>query len=544
MTTPIMPTPSTPRRSLDALFSNSARRYPDHPALFVAGRSWSYGELDAQSRAIERALHATGLAGGGRTVGLIYARAMFSYAAIIAIMRANCVYVPLNIKAPAERLLKLIDDADIEGVIIDTADELAEGIVQTLRSSRALRIIIDESGANAPGITVFDDTHPHRIWKVRVQEGVSEPHGGVSPGAPLDPSQLAYIIYTSGSTGEPKGVAIAHESACRCMEKLHRVFETHDRDRFTQFCALSFDYSLAELFWCWTSGGCLCVPDAAETLVPLNFAVRQEITVWFCVPSLASFLLKLGLLKSNALPRVRISLFGGEALPFELAHVWTAVAPGSRIFNLYGPTEVTIVSTYYEYDRQSGARSGMVPIGVPLPRLHCLIVDDGRVVERDDVPGELWLAGDQLAAGYWKNPSATQAAFVHFKLDETRPVVWYRTGDLVSQQRGVGVSFRGRIDRQVKLRGFRIELQEIESVLRDVIGCALVAVVPLRSSAGVCERIVAYCDHLTAEEATIKDRCLSRLPSYMVPERIFELDPFPLSNHGKIDYLALAARAQ
>jgi non-ribosomal peptide synthetase component F len=422
---------------------------------------------------------------------------MFSYAAVIAIMRANCVYVPLNPKAPAERLLKTIDDAGIEGVIVDTTDALTGEVTDALRRSQHLHIITND-GHSFPSL---DRSHAS------------------SDGTLVTSPRLAYIIYTSGSTGEPKGVAIAHESACHCMEKLHQLFEANERDRFTQFSALSFDYSLVELFVCWKAGGALYVPAASEALVPLSFAVTHEITVWFSVPSLASFIVKLGLLKRNVLPSVRLLLFGGEALPFELAQVWAAAAPFSRILNLYGPTEVTIVSTYREYQRQSGSRSGTVPIGLPLPGLHYMIVDDGRAVEMDDVPGELWS-----------------------QLDDTLPRVWYRTGDLVSRQSGVGVSFRGRIDRQVKLRGFRVELQEIESVLRDVIGCALVAVVPVRNAGGMCERIFAYCDRLSSDEATIKCRCLSRIPPYMVPERILELDTFPISAHGKIDYVALGAR--
>ena len=126
--------------------------------------------------------------------------------------------------------------------------------------------------------------------------------------------------------------------------------------------------------------------------------------------------------------------------------------------------------------------------------------------------------------------------------DNASANVWYRTGDLVSRSAHTGLVFRGRLDRQVKLRGHRIELQEIEAVLRDVIGCTLVAIVPVRSAGGICEKIFAYCDELHSDEATIKERCLSRIPRYMVPDRILKLDSFPLGSSGKIDYSALAAR--
>jgi acyl-CoA synthetase (AMP-forming)/AMP-acid ligase II len=168
-----------------------------------------------------------------------------------------------------------------------------------------------------------------------------------------------------------------------------------------------------------------------------------------------------------------------------------------------------------------------------------MIVDDGEVIEEDDKSGELWLSGDQLAVEYWRNPTATQTAFVRFDAPAGQTTLWYRTGDLVSHDRRVGYLFHGRLDRQIKLRGFRIELQEIEAVLRDITGSAIVAVIPLRNRGGVCEKIVAYCDTLNGEEADIKARCLHKIPKYMVPDRIFELADFPLSESGKINYRAL-----
>ncbi len=152
-------------------------------------------------------------------------------------------------------------------------------------------------------------------------------------------------------------------------------------------------------------------------------------------------------------------------------------------------------------------------------------MDDGRPV-REGEPGELWLAGDQVVSGYWNNPTATAAAFVSTFSANGEQETWYRTGDLMTHRSDVGLTFRGRIDRQVKLRGLRIELQEIESVLREVTGCALVAVIPVHGSGGLCEKIIAYCDNIQ-DEAAVKALCLRRLPSYMVPERIYELSTFP-----------------
>jgi D-alanine--poly(phosphoribitol) ligase subunit 1 len=512
-------------RSLDDLFTESARMYPERPALDISNRSWTYSELDRESRRIEQSLETSGLVGKGCNIGLLYARSAFSYAAMIAIMRTGNVYVPLNRKAPKERLSRIIDDAGIAVLIIDANERLDTGAMTTLRQAAALRLV----GSSCEHGVRFDAPLPP-----------TEAVGGVSLVCARVPARLAYIIYTSGSTGLPKGVAVKHESVVSCMDRLQKLFATCERDRFAHFSPLSFDGSIFDVFLCWRSGAALCVPEFSETLVPFDFAVTREITVWGSVPSLANFLLKLQLLKAGSLPRIRLSFFFGEALPYELVEAWNIAAPHSRIFNLYGPTEFTICATYYECDRSGGSRHGTVPIGIALPGQQCMIVEEGRVVLEDDVPGELWLGGDQLAAGYWNNPAATRAAFVPFPPNDPQAPLWYRTGDLVSQRRSVGLTFRGRVDRQVKLRGFRIELQEIESVLRDVTGCALVAVIPLRGTAGICERIVACCDAMNCDEAIIKARCLDRLPPHMVPERIFKLDSFPLSDHGKIDYRSLA----
>lgn len=527
--------------SLGDFFCESATRHPDRPALIVAGKIWSYEELDTECAAIEKTLYAAGIAGKQRNIGLIYARTSFSYAAVLAIMRSNNVYVPLNIKAPAAQLLTVLEDADIHAVIIDTGDRLFEGVTEMLKRCRHLDVITP-GGALDPSLArCVTGFGKHKRWEVPTSETASR-NWDRARGSRVSTAQLAYIIYTSGSTGAPKGVAIAHETARRCIDKLHRLFRTDHEDRFAQFAALSFDMSIIDMFVCWKSGGVLCVPADSEILVPLKYALSQAITVWTSVPSLATFLLKLGFLKSGALPCVRLSVFGGDAFSAELARIWAAAAPHSRILNLYGPTEVTIASTYYEYTNESPA-TGLVPIGVPLPELRCMIVDEGQVIEAEDVPGELWISGDQHALGYWNNPTATESAFVRFPRNDTASELWYRTGDLVSWHRGQGLHFRGRLDRQVKLNGYRIELQEVEAALRNVLGCTLVAAIPVRNSNGVCEKIVAFCDKLTEAAADVKTRCFGRLPRYMVPERIYELDPFPLSDHGKIDYRALAARA-
>jgi D-alanine--poly(phosphoribitol) ligase subunit 1 len=524
--------PRHTHRSLDMFFSASLQKWPDRAALCVSGKGWSYAEVDAESRQLERRLQAASLFGQWRNIGLLYGKSVYSYAAIIAIMRSNNVYVPLNPSLPTARLITIIQDAGIGVLIVDKEDALTATMINELRSAAPMHImwISNQSG--------------RELESSAAESGSSAaPIADQLARATSVPERLAYIIYTSGSTGIPKGVAISHDSACSCIEYIHYLTQTNEDDRFTQFSALSFDVSICDMFLCWKSGGALHVPTASEGLVPLGFVTTHGITVWSSVPSLANILLKLRLLTPNALPRLRLAMFAGEGLPYQLAQAWTHAAPQSRVLNLYGPTEVTIFATYHWYSTAASACMGILPIGRPFPGMRCLIVQDGQAVEQEDVTGELWMSGSQLAAGYWNNAAATEKAFVRYPPEAAAAEIWYRTGDVVSYRGDVGYLFHGRTDRQIKLHGHRVELQDIESALRAEIGCVLVAVVPIRNEGGMWEKLVAYCDRIDAEEPNIKSRCLKRLPRYMIPDRIVKLDQFPLGAHGKVDYLALAARS-
>jgi D-alanine--poly(phosphoribitol) ligase subunit 1 len=520
------------RQSLDGFFADSAAALPDHPAIAIGTRSWSYSRMDHEVRSVEQSLRIAGLDRAQLNVGLCYGRSILSFAAVLALMRSANVYVPLNPQTPAERLAAMIEDANLRAILIDASAEAAAEIGHVLQSAHDAGIPVLYAG---PGETSYAIRLPPSRQECGWRKIESLPS--------TSSEQLAYIIYTSGSTGTPKGVAIAHDAAARCIDRLQQLLETDSSDRFAQFSPLSFDFSIIEMFLAWKSGGTLHVPAAFELLAPLRFAQLRRISVWSSVPSIVSFMSKLGLLTENVLPDVRITLFGGEALPRELAHAWSAAAPGSRVVNLYGPTEVTICSTFHELGSEIGAQSSIVPIGVPFPGIKVMIMDDGRPVTAFDSPGELWLGGEQLAVGYWNKPAATRTAFVQYPGADGLQETWYRTGDLVSQQAGVGLIFRGRIDRQIKLRGHRVELQEVESAVRTVTGSTCVAVVPQPTRSGMCEKIVAFCDCLEPDEATVKLRCAELIPRYMVPDRVLRVESFPLNTHGKIDYRALTSHA-
>jgi acyl-coenzyme A synthetase/AMP-(fatty) acid ligase len=247
----------------------------------------------------------------------------------------------------------------------------------------------------------------------------------------------------------------------------------------------------------------------------------------------------LGVLRAGSLPSLRVSYFCGEALPTELAHAWSRAAPHSTVINLYGPTEAAVFSTAYTFDAAHHSDHVVVPIGTPLDGMRCLVVDEaGEPVDRQGAVGELLLSGPQVASGYWRDEPATRAAFVRRAYDGSERT-WYKTGDLVSDHPDDGLLFHGRRDHQVKVRGYRAELLEVEQAVTRATGCERVAVVPRLSADGRCETLIAFCSGLRATEPEVKAACAALLPPQMVPGRFVELSPLPRNANGKVDYTQL-----
>jgi D-alanine--poly(phosphoribitol) ligase subunit 1 len=276
-------------------------------------------------------------------------------------------------------------------------------------------------------------------------------------------------------------------------------------------------------------------------MAPREFVRRHELTCWFSVPSTAAMMARLRLLEPGDLPSLRLSLFCGEALPTGLARAWRRAAPNSVIENLYGPTETTIAVTAYRVpdDDDIATRRPIVPIGLPFPGHEVAVIDaQGRPVA-DGEAGELCIGGGQVADGYWDMPDAQErfAAPLGCSSPTQR---WYRTGDRVMMDRECGLVFLGRLDHQVKIRGHRIDLQEVECVVREAAGSESVAALPYPpGSTELAKYIVAFVAGEPGIADTILAACQKRLPPALVPKHIRFVSNWPLNGNGKTDYAAL-----
>lgn len=518
---------SSPRQatSLISGFLRSLRNSPANPALELGQLKMSYEQLWNYAGKITATLHDT-VDPSEKMIGVLADRSLGAYGGILGVLGSGRGYVPLNPKFPRERTLGMLRASGCKTLVVgqECASTL-DGLLPSL--NRPTTLIIPDSGWQ-PDSQLLG---AHRCISAQQLLRVADPH---------DPSvegdDTAYLLFTSGSTGVPKGVAVSQSNAAAYMKYAAKRFGISSGDRCSQNFDLTFDLSVHDLFTCWDAGATLC-PFARQTLTPASLVDELELTVWFSVPSVAMFASKVGLLQPGAFPSLRWSLFCGEALSSSLAEAWQQAANNSILENLYGPTEATIAITYYRWDSATSPAEclrGLVPIGWPFEGQQVCAVDENLVPVPAGESGELCLGGSQVTRGYLNDPEKTARSFV--RLRDTGDQVWYRTGDLVRQDERGCLYYLGRRDFQVKVNGYRVELQEIDLVLRQAARTELAVAIPWPVSDGSASGIVGV---LSGSDPThdkqIIAACESRLPRYMVPNCIYHFPQIPLNVNGKID---------
>lgn len=498
--------PAPPALTVHGLFEAQARRTPQAEALRMDGRALSYGELDARAERLARRLVALGVAAES-LVGVWMERSPEMVVALLAVLKAGGAYVPLDPAFPRERIAFMLEDAAIAVVV--TQASLRDALPGT--AARALVI----------------DAEP--------DEPAAAP--ATRPAADVSAASLAYVIYTSGSTGRPKGVQIEHGAVVNFLRSMQREPGIGPADRLVSVTTLSFDICGLEIFGPLSAGGTVVLASRATALdgpALARLLDDERATVLQATPATWRLLLDSGWTGVRAPGGLKM-LCGGEALPRELAERLLAL-PG-ELWNLYGPTETTIWSTLTRV--RDTARP--ISIGRPIAETTVQVLEPSGLPAPVGVAGELCIGGAGVARGYLHRPELTAQKFVTLALPGSAPERVYRTGDLV-RLRGDGLlEFVGRRDHQVKLRGFRIELEEIEAVLDTHPGLRQ-CVVAVREDTPGDQRLVAYlvpADGAAFDAEAARQTLRTRLPEYMVPNLFVALEALPLTPNGKVDRKAL-----
>ena len=520
-----------PRRALHSGFLSSRERFPERPALEVDDVSLTYAELHARAAAIAAVLDRAGVPDEPPLTAVYAYRTAAAYAGVLGALYRGHGYVPLNRTFPPERTAALLRRVGCRALVVDEAsathlDTVLEAIDKTL--ALVLPDVDDVSAIAAR-------------WPKHIVIGAQDL---LAPAdwEPRDaaPDAIAYLLFTSGSTGVPKGVMVSHANVGHFLDVMLDRYGIDENDRLSQTFDMTFDLSVFDMFMAWERGACVCCLPQAALLQPARFIHESRLTVWFSVPSLALLMRRLGMLKPDRYPTLRWSLFCGEPLPVAVANAWAEAAPSSIVENLYGPTELTIACTLYRWERERGtreARFGIVPIGTPYPGMTALVADaDLRPVEPSG-EGELLLSGPQVTLGYWHDEEKTRAAFVR---PPGATELHYRTGDLVRAPVGdEPLLYVGRIDNQIKVNGYRVELGEVEQALREASGADEVVALGWPRTESGASGVAAFVQGAEIDAEALRGALAETLPYYMVPRTITAIEEFPLNANGKHDRNAL-----
>jgi len=494
---------------LHDLIGEQAQRTPEAVAVQQDEDRLTYRELDEAANRLGQHLRDLGVGRGAR-VALFLDRSPRVLTALLGVLKSGAAYVPIDPSYPADRVRYMLEDAGVAAVVCERRRQAS---VPPGSATVVCLDEVDEASAGRPSDPL-------------------EPAAG--------PDDVAYLIYTSGSTGRPKGVMVAHRQAVASTAARWAYYESAP-EAFLLLSPVSFDSSVAGIFWTLARGGRLVLPTAEEMAGPSAIAdrvARGAITHLLCVPSLYDALLRAG---ADRLRSLRLAVVAGEACRPDLVSRHRSQLPDTELVNEYGPTETTVWATAYRCDHDLG--DGPVPIGRPIPGVYVRLLDEGLRRVPLGVRGELYVGGAGVALGYHGRPALTAERFVPDPEADGDGQRLYATGDRARLRPDGVIEFLGRADDQVKLRGYRIELGEVETVLRRHPELADAAIA-IREDMPGSPRLIAYVvgrDGIQPSRTSLVAFLQSRLPDHMVPATYVLLEELPRTAHGKVDRSALPA---
>ncbi|MEO5336041.1 MAG: amino acid adenylation domain-containing protein [Magnetospirillum sp. WYHS-4] len=513
---------------------------PDAPAVDEYGSVWSYRELRDRMRRLGALLRELGVGRNDR-VAVLMDNGAQAYAGLLGTLAADACFVPLSPAFPAFRLADIVGQAGPVAVVTlgEHLPLLADVLGHAAVEASPMVVVLDVAGRPDAGPAI---PASHLFGADDLE---AAPHARLVPQNREE--DLAYILFTSGTTGRPKGVMLSHRAVMSVLRWSVDLWRLAPGDRFANHSRLTFDVAMFDIFAGFLAGGTVCpILGGKDLTFPGDFIRSQRISVWCSVPGTIGMMIKSRQLAAGPFPDLRVALFIGEALPAEWALEWRRLQPGVPIWNTYGPTEAAIFCTAFLVDADGPVEAGRpVPIGRASTdcELFVLRADTDELAAPGEV-GRLMIAGSQLAHGYWRAPDITARAFRPNPFKRDLGTVMYDTGDLATVDAAGILTWVGRGDSQVKVRGYRVELGEIEAVLRSapevhdavvVLGSSgtelLAGVVPEHGHEGVAaEALQAFLGH--------------QLPAYMIPARFGFLADFPRNDNGKVDRRKLRDRIE
>ncbi len=517
---------------LHQALDKAAERFPDREAYRCRTASLTYAEAAIKTNSLARLLVERGLQPRDR-VGVYLNKSLESALAIFGVMKAGGAYVPLDPTAPVARIEFVIRDCGIRHLITDTGRTTA--LRQLAENGVELESVI---GPSLPD----DLAYPAVIW----DEVFAQP-GNTFPAVHAIEQDLAYVMYTSGSTGSPKGIMHTHHSGLSYAKSIAEVYNLRPEDRIANHAPLHFDISTFDFFGGPLAGSAVIIVPEEYTKLPASFSQlleKEKASVIFTVPFALIQLLLRGALDKRDLSAMRWVIYGGEPFPTKHLRALMKALPGAQFSNIYGPAEVNGV-TYYHVPQLPEDSDDPVPIGQMFPFAQAIVVSaEGDLVDRGST-GEMLIRSPTMMQGYWGRPDLNREAFFRRPIFADYEEIYYRTGDLVEQRADGNYMFLGRKDRQIKTRGYRVELDEVEAALTSHEDVEESAVFPIADGHGSrqIESAVILRPGAVVEAGVLSQYLGALLPWYAVPVSIEIMPSFPRTTSGKTDRRALAERA-
>ncbi len=512
---------------LHDVLDQANEQFPNQEAVRCSGQSITYSELKERANQLANVLIARGVKRSDR-VGILVSKSLESAVAIYGILKAGAAYVPLDAWMPTKRLRYVLLECGIRHLVTDPSR--TNLVRRILSQGSQLECLIGASTGHEGSLSCL-------TWNDVYSQAPAD-----DPSVSVGEQDLAYILYTSGSTGQPKGIMHSHQSGLTFVNWATETYDLRPQDRISNHAPLHFDLSIFDFIAAAKVGATTCVVPEETSKMPASLSrwiADERITVWYSVPVALTQLLLRGAIEAKDVVSLRWVLFGGEPFPTKYLRQVMNLAPNARFSHVYGVTETNVSHYYHLSDPPDESEETMIPIGRLCASMEALILnDEGQPIGVDAV-GELVLRGPAMMLGYWGRPGLPDLDEQVYYRPASAPNhehFFYRTGDLALLQSDENYRFMGRKDRQVKTRGHRVELDEIEAALTSHDDVEEAAVFPTADGEG-STRIMAAVKlsrGKTTNGTDLTAYLRRSLPSYAVPTLV-PLDQIPRTTAGKID---------